>query len=189
MSEPAIRSCRGFTLVEVMVAAALGGLIMVGVLATNLQIVRSGIRITQYSDMEAQVRRGLERLGRDVRIASDITWNGPGSITLTIPSGGQLLPFTYAWSGTTQTFYVVPGRDAASTAGRVTLVRDIPAPAGGAPGVAFARFDRDGNAAANDGATKRIQVTMRLSRKSTGVAAASHNVVSATYTMRNRFTN
>src|SRR5688572_11779810 len=48
----------GFTLTEVLVAALLGGLILTGVLTTNLQLLRSGVRITQYAEMSSQIRRG-----------------------------------------------------------------------------------------------------------------------------------
>ena len=49
----------GFTLVEVMVGALLGGFVLAGVLVTNLQLMRSGLRITQYAEMSTQTRRGL----------------------------------------------------------------------------------------------------------------------------------
>src|SRR5687767_2245508 len=73
----------GFTLVEVMMATLLTGLVLTGVLASSLQLTRSAVRITQYAEMSAQVRSGLDQLGRDLRGATAITWNGASDVTLT----------------------------------------------------------------------------------------------------------
>jgi len=184
------RCARGFSLVEVMIAASLTGFVLWGVLTTNLQLLRSGVRITQYAEMEAQVRRGLEQLGHDLKIAIGLRWNGASDITLTVPSsGGTTSQVTYAWTATAGVFFLVPGADSTATAGRVNLIAGIPPLANGNPGLAFARFDRDGNAATTDLATKRVQVTLTATRKAPTAAASSQNLVSATFTMRNKAVN
>jgi len=181
---------RGFTLVEVMVAVTLSGFILAGVLTTNLQLMRSGVRITQYAEMETQIHRGLESLGNDLKIARDIVWNNASDITLTIPnSAGATSQVTYAWSSTTRNFFRVPGASSATTAGRLFLIQNIPPLTDGAAGLTFARFDRDGNAATTNLATKRIQVTMTLRRQVQGTAATSANSVSASFIMRNKPTS
>ena len=176
----------GFTLVEVLVAATVGGLVLWGVLATNLHLTRSGMRITLYSEMDAQVRRALEQLGHDAKIASDLKWNGTSDVTLTIPTAaGGSTQVTYAWSAATESFFVVPGASSASTQERNHLVRGIPTLAGGGPGVTFARFDRNGLAATTDLATKRIQVNMTL-RRTAGGASLTQDSVAASFTLRNK---
>lgn len=178
---------RGFTLVEVMVAVALSGFILAGVLTSNLQVMRSGVRITQYAEMGTQIHRGLELFGNDVKCATDIVWNNDSDITLTVPnSAGTTSLVTYAWSSTTKNFFRVPGASSAVTTGRLYLIQGIPAQAGGAAGLTFARFDHDGNAATTNLATKRIQITLTLSRQAQGMAATSENSVSATFVMRNK---
>lgn len=178
---------RGFTLVEVMVAAALAGFVLWGVLLTNLQLMRSGVRIAQYAEMETQVRRGLEQLGRDLRVATAIRWNSPSDLTLTLPTGsGGTLQVTYACTAAEGIFFLVPGASSALTAGRTNLVRGIPAAADGRPGVTFARFDRDGNAATADAATKRVQVSVEVRREARTMAATTANSVTATFTLRNK---
>jgi len=125
-----VRVARGFTLVEVMVGATLGAFVLVGVLSTYLHLIRSGIRATQYAEMETQVRRGFEQLGHDLKIASGITWNSASNLTLTVPdSSGATTQVTYAWDSTAQSFFCVPGASNSATAGRIDLVRGIP-PAG-----------------------------------------------------------
>ncbi|MBI2498291.1 MAG: prepilin-type N-terminal cleavage/methylation domain-containing protein [Opitutae bacterium] len=182
-----MKTARGFTLVELMVAALLGGLVLTGVLTTNLQLLRSGVRITQYAEMSSQVRRGLEQLGVDLRSANAIRWNGVSDITLTIPTlGGSTRQVTYAWTGATQSLFQVPGADSAVSAGRVYLVRGIPAFPDGTAGVTFARFDRDGVTATSDLATKRIQVVMNVSRQARTAAAATDTEVSAAFILRNK---
>ena len=176
-----------FTLVEVMVAALLGGFVLLGVLTTNLQLMKSGVRMTQYAEMNSQVRRGLEQLSHDLKSASDVTLNSTSDLTLTIPvTGGSTTQITYAWTSATQSLFRVPGADSSVTSGRVFLVQGIPALANGNPGVTFARFDRDGAAATTNGATKRIQITMSVTRTARTAAATSDSAVSATFTLRNK---
>ena len=168
-------------------AAAIAGIALLAVLTTNLQLMRSGLRITQYSEMESQARRALEQFGHDLKSATAIKWNGASDITLTIPlSAGGTVQATYAWNAATESFFVVPGADSAVTAGRVTLVSGMPALTNGSASLTFARFDRDGNAATTDLATKRIQVSLVLQRQARTMAAATQSALSATFTMRNK---
>lgn len=184
---PASIATRGFTLVELMVAALLSGLVLTGVLTATLQLMRSGVRITQYAEMSTQVRRSLEQLGHDLKIASAIKWNNASDITLTLPtSGGSTTQVTYAWTSATQSLFSVPGADSTVTTGRLFLVRGIPALADGSAGVTFARFDRDGNAATTDLATKRVQVILNVVRQTGQTATATDTAVSASFILRNK---
>jgi hypothetical protein len=173
-----------------MVAAMLSGLVLTGVLTTTLQLMRSGVRITQYAEMSTQVRRGLEQLGHDLKIASAIKWNSASDITLTLPTtGGTITQMTYAWTSATQALFRVPGADSTVTTGRVFLVRGIPALADGSAGVTFARYDRDGNAATTDLATKRVQVILNAARQTSRMATATDTAVSALFVLRNKPTS
>ena len=183
---PEPRAQRGFTLVELMVAAALGALVLAGVLTTNLQLVRSGTRVTQYAEMSAQVRRGLEQFEGDVKSAVTLTWNGASDITLTVPSqAGTTSQVTYAWTNATQSFFLVPGASSAATAGRIYLVRGIPLLADGSAGLTFARYDRDGNVASTDLTTKKVQVSLNVVR-STANTSGTDTAVSAIFVLRNK---
>ena len=186
---PAARKRRGFTLVEVMVVVLLSGIVLTGVLTTYLQLMRSGTRVSQYAEMNAQVRRGLTQLGQDLQNASAITWNGTSNsdITLTIPTlAGGTRVVTYAWTSATQSLFLVPGASSSVIAGRIVLVSGIPAYADGTSGVTFTRFDRDGLAAATDLATKRVQVTLNVVRSARTAAKATDPAVSASFLLRNK---
>ncbi|SDS38787.1 prepilin-type N-terminal cleavage/methylation domain-containing protein [Opitutus sp. GAS368] len=185
-----VRAVRGFTLVEVMVGAFLSGMILTGVLVTNLQLMRSGLRTTQYAEMSTQTRRGLEQLGIDLKSANAIKWNSATDLTLTLPtSGGSTRQVTYAWTSATQSLFSVPGTDSTVTVGRIYLVNGIPALSNGSAGCTFARYDRDGNVATTDLATKRVQVSLNAARSAKTMATATDTAVSASFILRNKPTS
>jgi prepilin-type N-terminal cleavage/methylation domain-containing protein len=178
---------RGFTLVEVMVATLLSGLVLAGVLTAVLQLMRSGVRITQYAEMSSQVRRGVGQLEGDLKSAITIIWNNASDITLTLPNqNGTTRQVTYAWTSATQSFFMVPGASSAVTTGRVFLVRGIPLRPDGSAGLVFARYDRDGNAATTDLATKKVQVSLNAVRTAQTVATSTNTTVSAIFNLRNK---
>ena len=184
---PILWARRGFTLVELMVAAFLGAVVLTGVLTTNLQLMRSGVRLTQYAEMSTQIRRGLEPLGVDLKSASAIKWNSASDITLTIPTvSGSTRQVTYAWTSSTQSLFQVPGTDSTVTTGRVYLLNGVPAFSDGTAGVTFTRFDRDGVAATTDLATKRVQVIMNAVRQARTAATSTDTAVSAGFILRNK---
>ena len=187
--EPGFRArCpAGFTLVEVLVAAAISVFILAGVLTANLQIIRSGIRIAQYAEMDSQVRRALDSLGRDLKAARAIQWHGESDITLTVPvAGGTTAQVTYAWTAASGAFFRVAGASSATAMGRLELVRGIAAlPAGGA-GLSFSRYDRAGLPVTTDAATKLITVTLTVTRSAPTAADTSQRPVSATFALRSK---
>ena len=186
-------ACRGFTLVEFMMAVLLSGIVMTGILTTNLSLMRSGVRVTQYAEMSSQVRRGLEQFEGDVKCAISITWNNISDITLTLPSqAGTTSQMTYAWTSATQSFFSVPGASSAVTAGRVYLVRGIPSLPDGSAGLIFARYDRDGVVATTDATTKKVQVSLNAVRSAwpaaitAKMASTTDTTVSAIFVLRNK---
>ncbi len=185
---PARRSA--FTLVEVMVAASLSTLVLAGVMSAFLFIGRTSFTTGNYSEMEAQTRRALDRFANDVRLARDIHWNSSRSITLSLPTAtNATTQTTYAYDplsvgATARTFYCVPGDDA-STLPRQSLVRGV------ATDFSFQRFklEQNGvttNVAANDLETKLLQVTLRPTRTGVTAVASSQNTFSARYLLRNK---
>jgi hypothetical protein len=180
--------CEAFTLVEVLIGAILGTMVLAGVMSTFLMLGRSGANIANYSMMETQSRRALEELSQDLRMANNVTWNSPQSITLLVPdtytslaSPVTYVSYTYAYDSATKEFYRKAGVASASTP-RTILVRSVAS-------CVFARFDRLNNATTNPLATKRIQLTLVAERKSQTVAAATNTILSASYILRNRLVN
>lgn len=70
-----LRHRRGaFTLTEVIVAIALAGLVLAGVCATFIAAARGAMRIGSYNRMLQESRTALDLVARDIRSASDISW-------------------------------------------------------------------------------------------------------------------
>lgn len=174
------RRLRGFTLVEIMIGASLGSMVLAGVLSTYLMLLRSGVSASNYSVMEAQTRRAFEKMGSDARMANNLSSSGTTSITLTVPNNytSNSNQVTYAYDSANQWFYLVPG-DGSSMTGRQVLIRYV-------TGLTFYRYDSTGNPAATDSDAKHIQASINVRRSGARVVDASETILSAAFTMRNK---
>ena len=206
MSSPAspprpTRRLSGFTLVEVMIGAGIGSYVLLGILTMFVFLGRSGARLTYYNAMALESRRALDEFSQDVCMASDVVWNSPSSITLTVPDNYGF-PYankvTYAYDSATtgankRSFYRVPGtpaQDAGIPNRRTILARNVTA-------CTYTRRDRLDNLATSDASTKRLELTLRISTTAiagaaTGMVntvAATENAISATYLLRNKLAN
>jgi prepilin-type N-terminal cleavage/methylation domain-containing protein len=180
---------RGFTLVEVLIAMALSIIILGGVLSTFLLMVRSGMRASNYSMMEAQTRRAFEQLGIDARMANGFSAVFSGgsitSFTLTIPDVNQANndSVTYGYDtsdGTNKKIYRVPGANPAATTGRVDLISKVDA-------MDFLRYDATGTLIPSGTTTgvKHVQISVSVKRSAVGVSASTQVIRSSAFTLRN----
>jgi prepilin-type N-terminal cleavage/methylation domain-containing protein len=175
------RRNRGFTLVELMIGAALSAFILAGVLSSFLFIGRSGANVQNYNDMESQARRALEIFAEDVRQASSITWTSNVSITLFVNSA----TIVYSYDSGSATFR---RRDAASTK---TLVSGI-TPGSFAfkgytiTGTELTALSTAAELANASNSTKQLQISLAASRTSSTVVAATNTVLSARFILRNK---
>jgi Tfp pilus assembly protein PilW len=180
-----LRTARAFTLVEVIIASTLSAFVLAGVLSAFVFLTQSGFRASGYNEMEAELRRGLERFARDTRNASDVHWNSSQSVTLTVNGA----PVTYAYdatpaSPTYRSFCRVDGDASAPLPGTV-LIRNLDAD------FAFQRYKLaqagvSDNTAGNDTETKQLQLTLRARRTSVATTGGSNAAVSARYILRNK---
>ncbi|HVT71833.1 MAG TPA: hypothetical protein VHD61_01745 [Lacunisphaera sp.] len=179
----------GFTLAEVIIASTLSAFVLAGVLSAFVFIGRSGFRTSGLSEMETEVRRGLEAFAEDARAAVDVHWNSAQSVTFTLPSGASSTQVTWAYDGggtgdTAGCLYRVPG-DGDSTAARRIVVRHV------APDFTFKRYkiEQDGvsdNTAANDLETKQLQLVLQARRTSVAAVGVTQSAVTARYVLRNK---
>jgi prepilin-type N-terminal cleavage/methylation domain-containing protein len=180
---------RGFTLVEVLIATAVGGILLAAVLGANLHLARSSLRAARYAELEPQIRRGLEAVGTDLRAASGLVLNGPSDLTLTVPdSTGATTQVTYAWTSATKAFFRVAGGNSTVTTGRIYLIRDLPTAADGTSAVIFERLTSAGTAATTDLATKHIRIRL-IGSRGLGSGAAATRYESAAFMLRNKPTS
>lgn len=181
------RRQRGFTLVEILVGATLGSVVLSAVLGTFLMLGRSGANVANYAVMETQSRRAIEELSQDLRMASDVTWNSTTSITLVVPDNYistdplETNRVTYAFDTATGVFFRKPGR-AATSGTKTTLIRNVSS-------FTYARFDRVDNPSTADVTTKRIQVSMLVRTRTATVVAATNTILSASFILRNKPVN
>jgi prepilin-type N-terminal cleavage/methylation domain-containing protein len=180
------RRRHGFSLVELMMSTSLASMIMTGVLSSFVLMGKNSYNAANYSVMEAESRRALEVFTQEARMADNVTWISPASVTLSIANGTGSYLVTYAYDsaptgGTAQTFYRRLGA-AASGAPTQVLVR-------GVSDFAFRRYKvvngSDFNAT-NDLETKQLQITLRTVRTGVTTVNATNAVLSARVVLRNK---
>jgi prepilin-type N-terminal cleavage/methylation domain-containing protein len=177
---------RGFTLMEVLIAATISVFVLAGVLSSFLMMGRSGYNASNYCVMETEARRALETFSQEARMASNIAWTSATSVTFTVVDSSTTYKVTYAYdSGTSgataKTFYRKLG-EAGSSSARTVLVR-------GVTEFAFQRYKivgGVGSSATNDLETKQIQLTLRSVRTGVTTVAATNAVLSARVVLRNK---
>jgi len=215
------RRLRAFTLVELMVSAALMGFILLGILSTFLFMGRSGANLRNYSDMESTARKALELFAQDVRQATAVSWStaagdqyssagvtSPRKVVLTVSAVTGSYQVTYWWDPASETavrpFYrQVHHPDTGATEAAVLLLRQVDSfrfiayqivnpllnPPSYQANMAIDLSNVSTSAAAASSAnklTKQIQISLRMSRTDTTVAAATNSVLSARYILRNK---
>ncbi len=175
------RSGRGraaFTLVEMMVSAALASMVLAAVLTTFVFFCRSGVRMAHYSDMERQSRSVLQRFGQDAREAKAVTWVDASTVRFTTDVG----VVTYGYDASLKRFTRTPASGSASVL--VSGVSGFRFTAYNVSGAALTITDA--SASAN---TKMVQVDIDLSRNTASLPNVSAQAVSARYVLRNKGTS
>lgn len=173
------RRPRGFTLVEVLIAATMSAFVLAGVLSTFLFLGRSGIGIQNYNDMETEARRALEMFAEDVRQASAITWTNRNRLTLTV----NAVTIEYRFDSATRSFLRNP------SGGERALVTGVTAFSFKAYTITGAEITDFGTAAALTAAgrqTKQLQISLEATRAQQTVVAATNTVLSARFILRNK---
>ncbi|MEI7907033.1 MAG: prepilin-type N-terminal cleavage/methylation domain-containing protein, partial [Bacteroidota bacterium] len=176
----------GFSLVELMVATSLSGIVMTGVLSTFVLMGQNGYNASNYSMMEAESRRALEIFAQEARMADNIQWHSPSQVTLSVVQATGSYLVTYAYDVTTTgetgcTFYRRLG-GVRSVAAPHILVRKV-------TDFAFRRYKVVNGAdfsATNDLKTKQIQIMLRIVRTGATTVEASNAVLSARVVLRNK---
>lgn len=93
------RSTKGFTLPEMLIGVAIGGLILAAIAATTVASVRSFASIYNYADMDMNSRTALDIMSRDIRGSSNVISASATSLVL----NGATNVITYTWSSNANT--------------------------------------------------------------------------------------
>ncbi|HYC69652.1 MAG TPA: prepilin-type N-terminal cleavage/methylation domain-containing protein [Opitutaceae bacterium] len=163
---------RGLTLVEVMVAVTLLGLLITAVLSAFIFILRGERSLANYTTMNAEARGMLELLGRDAKSAVAVTNFTSTSLTLVVPldTAGGTTEVTYEFDAATDSLV----RETGGTT--TTLVEDVSE-------FAFRYLNSNNATTTSLVELKQVQLSLRIMRSVTR-AATSQYVISAQYTLR-----
>lgn len=166
----------GFSMVEMLVATTITGIVLTGVLTTFVFFSKTGVRMANYTDMETGARETLSRFSQDVREADTCTWLSATSLRLTV-SGATV---TYAYNSGAKTF--------TRTAGSSTevLITNITSFQFTAYNIAMTTLNVSADLTAAGTATKMVQVDMDLARSATASGSSTSQVLSARYVLRNK---
>jgi prepilin-type N-terminal cleavage/methylation domain-containing protein len=169
----------GFSLVELLISLSLVLMLTLALLTSYVFIARGDQSLKNYGDMNTQARKLLERLGEDLRAATDVTNFTATTLTLTVP--------TNVTASTTQD--VVWEFDSvdrkvtrqAGTAAPVTYARDVEL---------FSFYYANGNNVETTSLVevKQVQVSLRMVRL-VAQSVTSQYVISAQFTMRAKSTS
>jgi prepilin-type N-terminal cleavage/methylation domain-containing protein len=103
MTIPRAPACRGFTLVELLVATSLSAIVFAGVLSAYLFIGRNLTRLVNFQQQEVESRRTLRYLTEDVSAATVLTTATASRLDLTKPASGGSTAISYVYSPGDQT--------------------------------------------------------------------------------------
>ncbi len=141
--------------------------------------------MSNYNDMEAQSRGGLEKFAQDVRQATTVTWNSSTAIMLKVNG----VDYTYAYNSTTQAFTSNHNLNSADTTTR-NLITGITPGTFTFKAIQITGGDLPLSTAAERTAanisTKQIQISLDASRTQSALATSSNKVLSARYILRNK---
>ncbi|HTL16476.1 MAG TPA: prepilin-type N-terminal cleavage/methylation domain-containing protein [Patescibacteria group bacterium] len=85
---------RGFTLVEVLVATALAGIVVTVIAMLSVFTSRSYVAATNYADMALKSRMALDNISRSIRQSRQVSAYSTNSITL-LDSSGNSVQYTF----------------------------------------------------------------------------------------------
>lgn len=171
-------SQQGFSMVEVMVASAIGTFILAGVLAAYIMSAKSFRAIANYWEIHSEGRYAIERFASDMRGVTSITsFSSNGTLVVKIPisayytttSSNKTVTYTYSNSALRRTD---------SSTGKTSML------ATNIYQLQFRLYDRIGSNTTVLSVAKGIQLEMFL-RKYTAGQAQTEDYLSARLTMRN----
>jgi hypothetical protein len=167
-------------MVELMVAASLGAIIMTAVMSAFLFIGRTSIMLRNYADLETQARNAMETFAQDVRMSSAATWNSPVSLTIVVRNGGADKNAVYVYDEDTRTF------SRTFDGATIVLISNIRSFAFSAYSIDTEPVSLEAPTNATNIATKQIQIALETERVNPVLAITTNKVISARFVLRNK---
>jgi hypothetical protein len=158
----------------VLIGIVLGAMLMGAVMSSYVFVAKSCVSINDYTDLDLEARKAIERFSREVRAASDISGFSTSGMTLTVRGASGLYTVNYTYVPNDKAFYRAYG-----TSEQEALLT-------GVESLTLKRFNLLHNAASNDLETKQIQLDAKTVRSGGVKFRATNNVLSARFIMRNK---
>ncbi len=172
-SKPSIlQRKRGFTLAEILIATSIGSVLMSGITSSYMFIVKSSMSVSQYVEMNTQSRQGMDRFGREMRMAVDITAATASQISIEIQDDGGTRTVEYIYDATNKQLIRVEGT------WTLTLIDSVET-------LSLKYYNLLGNETVNPLEIKKVQIEGRLSNTVLKIENTT-NLVSAKFMLRNR---
>ena len=164
----------GFTLVELLMVVLLTGILMAVMIKTSNFWSRSSVALVNYSDMNMQSRRALDTIGRDIRMASQVTGCSSNSISIEIP-GVTVDDFTVITYQFNAAKNELTRSDGTSTH---SVLRDVKV-------VEFTLKNLQGNITESMLEAKLVQIFVKMTRKVINIEQ-NDEIITASFVMRNK---
>lgn len=87
MNSALFRSCRGFTLVEIMITIAVSGILMAGVYTVFISQQNSYLAQEQVAEMQQNIRSAVDLMTRDIRMAGFDPYSSANTGIVTATAG------------------------------------------------------------------------------------------------------
>lgn len=171
--------CPGFTLVEMMVAVVLTGILSAMVMPTLIFFSKSMYSVGNYAKMGADSRTALEVLSRDLHVAASLNVASPTSMTVTLPSELDSAEVVYSYNASTQQL------TRAATISGSTVTRMLFGDVDSFEFIYYNRLGVDVSASASIlSQTKSVQINAKLLKEVAQIANTDY-IISARFLMRN----
>jgi Tfp pilus assembly protein PilE len=175
----------GFTLAELIVAAAISGLVLASMIATFITFAVGARSVGAYMDMSKDSRFVLEYFARDMRAAEDVATATASTLTVVFPAtsfydGSSI---TYDYDRDAKLLFRIK-QDSSNTVISNEVLLD------GVEQFAFSYFNPLGSSLSVNTASillsvKSVQVDAKMLRKISRTEATDY-IISARFMMRNR---
>ncbi|MGY8695486.1 MAG: prepilin-type N-terminal cleavage/methylation domain-containing protein [Verrucomicrobiia bacterium] len=163
----------GFTLMELMLAIGIGGIILAGAAASLNLWARSAVSIGNYADMSGSCRRSLDVFASDVRMADDVSVSSSGTFTFTAyDASNNKVTVNYTFDNAADE--LVRTYDGTST----ILLSNVNQ-------FALSYFDLTRNSTTNALSVKEVQIEAILLKKTLNLSNTDE-IISARFILRNR---
>ncbi len=163
----------GFTLVELLIAVAIGGIVLAGAATSINLMARSSVGIGNYSDMSGSCRRALDIFASDVRMANNVSVSTSTTFTFTAyDASNSIVTVSYAFDdGADQLTRTYDGSSK-------VLLEDVDR-------FALSYFDLTRGATTNALSVKEVQIEAILLKKALSINNTDE-IISARFMLRNR---